>query len=197
MSDRDSLSAEDVEPLHRHWRLLLIEGILLLALGTSAILLPFLAGVVLIILLGWLFLLAGAIGLATSWTTRKVSGFGWALTSSILAIIAGAILILWPIGGLVSLTFVLAAFLLIDGIVTIILALNYRSSNARNWGWMLLNGVMDLLLAGLIVVFLPGAATWIVGLVVGIDMVFGGISLITIGWSARPVAQVKLVNPTL
>ena len=132
----------------QHWRLILGEGIVLLVLGALAILLPLVAGLVVAIALGWLLFLAGLLGLVTSVTMRQTPGFWWSLVSSIIAMAAGGMLFIFPIGGIVSLTLLLAMFLFADGVVTILLALSHREWSSRNWGWLLLNGILDLFLGG-------------------------------------------------
>ncbi len=79
-------------------------------------------------------------------------------------------------------------FLFADGITTILMALDQRAWRAQSWGWMLANGLLDLLLAGVIVFFLPGTALWVIGTVIGIDFVFGGIGLAALGLAARRAA---------
>jgi uncharacterized membrane protein HdeD (DUF308 family) len=94
-------------------------------------------------------------------------------------------LIGWPIVGAASVTFVLTAFLVTDGILMIAFGLDHRRSMSAQWGWLVVNGVVDLVLAGLIVWALPGSAVWALGLIVGIDLLFGGWSLIAMAISAR------------
>jgi uncharacterized membrane protein HdeD (DUF308 family) len=172
----------------QHWRLILGEGIVLLVLGALAILLPLVAGLVVAIALGWLLFLAGLLGLVTSVTMRQTPGFWWSLISSIIAMAAGGMLFIFPIGGIVSLTLLLAMFLFADGVVTILLALSHREWSSRNWGWLLLNGILDLFLAVVIFVLLPGVAAWVVGTIIGIDLIFGGISLTAMALAARKAA---------
>jgi uncharacterized membrane protein HdeD (DUF308 family) len=156
-------------------------------LGTIAIAAPFLAGIVITALVGWLLIFAGISGLWSSWAMRRVKGQGWAILSSIVAIIAGVAFFAWPISGLVSLTLVLGAYLTVDGVMTIALALQHHRTNTRNWGWLLVNGILDLLLAIAIIIFQPGISTWLVGFVIGVDLMFAGISTIAMGWSARRI----------
>lgn len=169
-----------------HWVLFLIEGAVLILLGAGAIVLPTLAGLAATIFFGWLLLIGGGVGLISTIMGRHAPGFGWSLVSALAAIVAGAMLIGWPVGGLLSLTLVLAAFLAIDGVVSIFYALEHRAHASQRWGWVLVNGVLDLLLAGLILWWLPGAAAWILGLILGIDLIFGGTSLVAMAMSARP-----------
>lgn len=169
----------------RYSRLTLVEGVLLVVLGALAIVLPLIAGLVVAITLGWMLFLAGFLGLVTSFAMRQTPGFWWSLLSSLLALAAGVMLFAFPIGGMVSLTVLLTAFLFADGLVTVMLALTHREWQSRNWGWLLLNGVLDIFLAVVILAFLPGIAAWAVGTIIGIDLVFGGFSLIAMASTAH------------
>ena len=178
--------AADLKPaLHDHWRLFLIEGIVLVALGSAAILLPGIASLTVALFLGWLFLLGGIVGLVATVVGRRAPGFWWSLVSAIVSVIAGCYLVFWPVGGTISLTFVLAVFLIVDGALTIFFAIDHRRQLSRRWGFLLANGVLDILLAGVIVLALPTSAVWALGLIVGIDLVFGGWSLIAMALAAR------------
>ena len=97
---------------------------------------------------GMVAIFAGLLGLVTSVAMRQTPGFWWSLVSSIIAMAAGGMLFIFPIGGIVSLTLLLAMFLFADGVVTILLALSHREWASRNWGWLLLNGILDLFSCG-------------------------------------------------
>ena len=171
--------------VHEHWRVFLIEGIVLAVLGAAAILAPALAGLAVAIFLGWLFLIGGFAGLITTLAARDAPGFWLSFISAIVTIVAGSLMIGWPIGGAISLTFVLTAFLTADGILMILFGLEHRRQLSGSWGWFLVNGVLDLVLAILIVWALRESAVWVLGLIVGIDMIFGGSSLISMALAAR------------
>jgi uncharacterized membrane protein HdeD (DUF308 family) len=94
-------------------------------------------------------------------------------------------LLLWPISGTISLTLVLIAFFIIEGIVSIMYAIEHRNQLSGQWGWMLLSGIIDLILAAIIFAGLPGTAAWALGLLVGINMLFGGAALIAMALAAR------------
>lgn len=171
--------------IHRHWVLFLIEGLMLIAFGAIAIIVPGAAALAVTVLLGWLFLLSGILGLATTIWMRQMPGFWWALLSAGLAIATGAALLWWPFGGVLSLTLGLAIFFLIEGAVSIMYALDHRREFSGRWGWMLVSGVVDIVLALLILVGFPGTATWALGLLVGINMLMGGIALVAMALHAR------------
>ncbi|HZQ11651.1 MAG TPA: HdeD family acid-resistance protein [Pseudolabrys sp.] len=171
--------------LHEHWVLYLIEGIVLLLLGLVAVVIPPLATIATTIVFGWLFLLSGVVGLFTSFWMRAAPGFWWSLISAALGIVVGLWLLASPVSGAVSLTLVLVAFFIVEGVVSIMFALDHKRELSGRWGWMLASGVIDLLLAAVILSGLPGTAAWAIGLLVGINMVFGGTALIAMALHAR------------
>lgn len=169
----------------RHWQLFFVEGVALVVLGIAALILPPLATIAVAILFGWILLLGGIFGLVTTIIGRHAPGFWWALLSSIVAIIAGVLLFGWPAGGALPLTVVLTGFLFADGLLTIMLALEYRRASHGRWAGLMINGVIDLILAAIIFVALPESAAWAIGIIVGVDMLFGGSSLIALSLSSR------------
>ena len=171
--------------IRRHWVLFLIEGIVLVVFGAIAVVLPGIAALTVTILLGWLFLFSGILGLVTTIWMRQLPGFWWSLLSALLAILTGIALLAWPFGGVLSLTLVLAVFFVIEGVASIMYALEHRREFGGRWGWMLASGVVDIVLALLILVGFPGTAAWAIGLLVGINMLMGGIALVAMALHAR------------
>jgi uncharacterized membrane protein HdeD (DUF308 family) len=174
--------------LHQHWLLYLIEGIVLVLLGAAAIIVPPLATLAVTILLGWVFLVSGVVGLFTTLWMRLAPGFWWSLVSAILGIVVGFMLLAMPLSGIFSLTLLLIAFFIIEGVASIMFALEHKRELSGRWGWMLVSGIIDLVLAVLIFAHLPSAAAWAIGLLVGINMVFGGSALIAMALHARTAA---------
>lgn len=174
--------------LHRHWVLYLVEGAVLVALGATAIVLPPLATLTVTFLFGWLFLVSGTMGLITTFWMRAAPGFWWALVSAVLAIVVGGSLLAMPVSGAFSLTVVLVAFFIIEGVASIMFALDHKRELSGRWGWMLMSGIVDLVLATMIFAGLPSTAAWAIGLLVGINMVFGGTALIAMALHARNAA---------
>jgi uncharacterized membrane protein HdeD (DUF308 family) len=168
------------------WKMFLAEGIILVILGIAAVVLPFAAGLVITIFLGWLFLLAGVVGLVSTFGSRQGPGFVWSLLSALLALIAAGLLLWSPIRGLITLTYLLIAYFVVDGVFTIVFAIEHRRELSARWHWLLVNGLVDLVLAAIIVSGLPDIAAWALGIIVGIDMLFGGGALITMALAARP-----------
>ena len=174
--------------MHDHWRLFMIEGVVLVGLGLGAIIVPPIAGLFATIFLGWLFLIAGVVGLVATLRARGAPGFVWALLSALVAIAAGGLLLWNPLRGLVTLTYVLTVFFIVDGILMIVFGLAHRSELSGRWEWMIVNGIIDLVLAGVVIAGLPGTLVWVFGFLVGIDLVFGGTSLVAMALGARKTA---------
>jgi uncharacterized membrane protein HdeD (DUF308 family) len=171
--------------LHKHWVLFLVEGIILVILGLAAIVIPPIATLAVEILFGWLFLISGIIGLITTFRMRQAPGFWWSLVSAILGITAGIVLLLWPLSGVLSLTLILIVFFVIEGVASIMFALEHKRKLSGQWGWMLVSGIVDIILATIILTGLPGTAVWALGLLVGINMIFGGSALVAMALHAR------------
>lgn len=177
--------APQIQSVRDHWRLFLTEGIILVLLGLGAIVVPPLAGIAATIFLGWLFLIGGVVGLVATSRERGAPGFGWSLFSAIVALLAGAVLLWHPLAGLVTLTYVLIAYFIVDGVFMIALGIAHRREASGRWYWIVVNGVIDIVLGAIILSGLPGSFAWALGLLVGIDLVFGGWTLITMALAAR------------
>jgi len=173
--------------LHDHWVLFLVEGIILVILGLAAIIIPPIATLAVEILIGWVFLISGVAGLITTFWVRQAPGFWWSLISAILGIAAGIVLLFWPVSGILSLTLVLIVYFVVEGAASIMYALEHKRELSGQWAWMLASGIIDLFLAAVILLGLPGTAAWALGLLVGINMVFGGWALISMALHAREI----------
>lgn len=168
-----------------HWKAFLVEGILLAVLGLAAMIVPPLASLAVTIFLGWMFLISGIGGLIVTYWAREMPGFWWSLISAALSVLAGLILLARPMQGVLTLTIVVGAFFLAEGVATIMYALEHRRELSGRWSWLLTAGVMDILIAFTIIAGLPGSAEWAIGLLVGINLLFGGATLIGMALAAR------------
>lgn len=172
-----------------HRVLFLIEGVILIILGVAAVIVPPVAGLAAAVILGWLFLVAGVVGLVSTLRARHAPGFVWSLLSAIVALLAGALLLWNPLQGLITVTLVLTAFFIVDGLLMISLAIAHRRELSGRWEWLLFNGVIDLVLAAIILFGLPGTLVWALGLLVGIDLIFGGAALVAMASHARSAVR--------
>jgi uncharacterized membrane protein HdeD (DUF308 family) len=183
--DVTRLQSQMSAAVREHWKAFLIEGILLVVLGLGAIILPPLASLAVTIFLGWMFLISGVAGLVLTFWARQMPGFWWSLISALLAIGAGIILLAKPVQGTLTLTIVVGAYFLAEGVATIMYALEHRRELSQRWSWLLFAGILDILIAGMIIAGLPGSAEWAIGLLVGINLLFGGATLIGMALAAR------------
>jgi uncharacterized membrane protein HdeD (DUF308 family) len=180
--DEPSITSAVGEAVKRHRGLFLFEGILLTVLGILAVLVPAVASFAATLFFGWALLISGAAGLFTTFRGPHVPGFGWSLLSAIVGMVAGILILLWPAQGVLSLTTVLIAFLLVEGAVTIFYALEHRTTSTR-WGFMLFSGIVDLILGLMLFAGLPGTALWALGILIGVNLLMGGWALILMALS--------------
>jgi uncharacterized membrane protein HdeD (DUF308 family) len=182
--DIEGIRRQMAVTIHAHWKLVLAQGIVMMVLGFLAVAEPNVATIAVGIFVGWLFFIGGIFRALSVWQSRGMPGFAWSLLTALLAIVLGLILIFRPLAGVLTLTMVLIAFFILEGITAIVLAVQHRE-HLRSWGWVLFSGIVDLLLAFLIWDGWPSSADWAIGLLVGINMLFFGLSLVMTALAAR------------
>lgn len=170
-----------METLRPYRGVLIFEGILFAILGCLAIALPQFFTIAIELLIGWLFLIGGIFLFFRAFKMREGGPFWPTLISGILNIAIGILLLVYPIAGVLSLTMLLIAFFILDGFAK--LFLSFELKPLKNWGWVLVSSILSIVLAFLLISGWPGTAAWAIGLLVGINMLFSGISLITFGYS--------------
>ncbi|MBB4422120.1 uncharacterized membrane protein HdeD (DUF308 family) [Bradyrhizobium sp. CIR48] len=168
-----------------HWKAFLFEGILLAILGVAALILPPLASLAITIFLGWMFLISGIGGLIVTYWARSTPGFWWSLISAALAVLAGMLLLARPMQAVLTLTIVVGAYFLAEGVATIMYALEHRRELSGRWSWLLISGLVDIAISFMVITGLPSSAEWAIGVLVGINLLFGGASLIGLALAAR------------
>src|SRR5467141_5154318 len=183
--DITKLQSEMSAAVKAHWKAFLFEGILLAVLGLAAMIVPPLASLAVTIFLGWMFLISGIGGLIVTFWARNMPGFWWSLISAALAVLAGMVLLARPVQGTLTLTIVVGAYFLAEGVATVLYALEHRRELSERWSWMLFAGLLDILIAAMIIAGLPGSAEWAIGLLVGINLLFGGASMVGVALAAR------------
>jgi uncharacterized membrane protein HdeD (DUF308 family) len=180
----------DSTTLRSHSTWFIIYGVLLVLLGIAAILLPGLATLAVGLTVGWLLLLGGAFGLvAVISSGRSAPGFWWNLITAIICILAGLSLLVRPFTGMLTLTIILAAYLFASGGAQIVQALQYRKEIPSAWAWMLISGIVNIVLGLIITLGLPGTAIWVLGLLVGINLVMTGAAVVAAAVCVRRMAD--------
>jgi uncharacterized membrane protein HdeD (DUF308 family) len=166
-------------------RHLFAYGVILVILGMLAIIAPRVAGLAVQFMIGWLILFAG--GTWTLYATQaRTWGSGlWEALVGILAVIGGLSIIARPVMSLEVLTLVLAIYFIATGVLKLALSLELRPTHG--WGWTLWSGVISIFLGVLVMRQWPSSGVWLVGTLVGIELIFGGFSLIRIGSATHTV----------
>jgi uncharacterized membrane protein HdeD (DUF308 family) len=161
----------------------LVEGIVFVILGLAALAIPVVASIATTIFVGWVFLIGGLAGVVVSFSAKDKPGVWWGLLSAMLGIGTGVLLIGQPLQGTVTLTFVTAAYFIVEGFSSMMFGFSHRQT--ASWLWMIAAGIVDFIVAAMIILGLPQSAEWAIGLLVGINLLFGGCSLIGMALSAR------------
>ena len=179
----------DADALRNHGTWFIIYGIIMIVLGALAIVAPGIASLTVTIFVGWLLLIGGVFGIIATFSSgTSMHGFWWHLLIAALYALAGIVLLWRPMTGVLTLTTIFTAYLLVGGVFRIILALGYRANVPGAWGWVLVSGIIDLLLAALILANWPLAAFQILGLIVGINLVMMGVSIVAAATCVRRMA---------
>ncbi len=174
----------------RHFRVaFLIQGVVLVLLGLACIALPMVSTIASIFVFGACLIVGGFVALGASIAHRKVPGTGWWIVSAVVSIITGGLLIVDPIAGAVSLTIVLAAFFFARACAAVLAAVDYRDMLPGPWGWMLLDGLLNLALAGLILWTWPENTLWLIGVMVGANLLWAGVFALTVAYGVRSLGM--------
>jgi uncharacterized membrane protein HdeD (DUF308 family) len=189
----DDLALDPREAIRRHWVLFLIQGLIMILLGFIAIGEPMVATIAVALFAGWLFLISGIVGLVGIFTARRAPSLWWTALSSLLGILVGVYLIWRPLAGVLSLTLVAAAYFGSQGVVQIITAVTHRRA-IPSWIWMLFGGVVNIVLAALIISGWPGTGEWTLGLLFGINLLVWGMSLTMTALACRTASEPALTT---
>jgi uncharacterized membrane protein HdeD (DUF308 family) len=162
-------------------------SVLLIVAGILAIASPLAAGIAINVFVAWLLVFSGCVHLVFSWHTRSTGAFFWELLVGILYILIGVYLLAHPVAGLMSLTFALAVYLLLEAILEFLLGFKLRPLPGS--GWLLFDGIVTLVLAVMIWRTWPSSSAWVLGTLVGISMLFSGTSRLMLSLAARSVTS--------
>lgn len=176
----------DADVLRKHSTWFIVYGVVMVLLGLFAIAAPGVATLAVTLMIGWLLLIGGAFGLfAVISGGTSAPGFWWNLFTAIVYILAGLCVLTRPVAGVLTLTIILAAYLLAGGVMRIFLAVGYRAQIPGAWVWLLISSVVDIALSLIIMMDLPGSAAWVLGLLVGINLLMMGVSIVMVAMSVR------------
>ena len=158
------------EMIH-NWGWFLAFGIVLLLLGIAAIVRSFTATVASMVFFGWVLVFASAVQFVDAFLVGKWAGFFLHLLMAILFAATGVLMLIRPVISAEAATLLMSMFFLIGGLSQLIASL---WTHLPGWGWQALNGIVALVMGGLILAEWPVSGLWVIGLFVGIDLIFFG-----------------------
>ena len=171
------------EGLHDTWAWFLAMGILLILFGFAVIIFPVAGTFAVEILFGIVLLVAGLTQVVLAFQARKWGGFLFTLLAGLLYLVVGLLFLVYPLQGAITLTLLLGLALIVGGIFKVALAFRLKPDSC--WGWLTFDGALSLVLGVLILVSWPSDATWVIGLLFGIDLLFSGLSQMMIAFAAK------------
>jgi uncharacterized membrane protein HdeD (DUF308 family) len=171
-----------LDALRGEWPWFVLLGVALILLGGVALGSVVLASLAVAVVIGSLILFGGLVETVGAFWCRGWSGFFLHLLSGVLSIVVGLLFLKAPVGALSALTLLMASFLLVGGIFKIVAAASYRFAA---WGWPLVSGLIDVALGGLILAEWPASSLWVLGLFLGISLIFRGADWIGLGLALR------------
>lgn len=172
-------------PASKHWGLILTFGILMIVLGTIGFFQQMVYTVATVVFFGALMLVAGGAGLVSATKLNGWKGKASAILLSVLFLLTGALMILHPILTELSLTLIVAGFLLAAGASKFWMGFSHRERHG--WYWIVANGVLSFLLGLLILGGFPGSGLWLLGLFLAIELIFDGWGAVALAFAAREI----------
>ena len=158
---------------------LIALGVLTIGLGVVTIAYPFFVTVVSTFAFGWVFIIAGIAQIVYAFQSKGAGQIFWKLMLGLLYLLAGIFVLTNPIAGSLSITLVIGATIFVQGIIQTVMAFQLRRSSP-NWGWMLASGIAGIILGILIGSNIPATAPWLLGTLVGINLLFDGVWMLTL-----------------
>ncbi len=159
----------------------LTAGILLMVIGMAAITVPFAFSIAIEILVGWVLIVSGVVQIVHSFKALNTGRCIMRLVGGLVYLVVGGIFLAYPMQGVLTLTLILAALFLFEGLLKIVISLQHRPE--QNWVWLLISGLAGIVIATIIWAGWPSTSAWVIGLLVGINLIFGGMSLIMLSSS--------------
>jgi len=190
-ADVDAIVAEGRKYLAANWGWFMGLGVVLLLAGVAAIAFPLLSTIAAKVALGWIFLVGGAVLVVHAFSAKQWRGFLLSLLIGLLYVVAGGWLAFFPFTGIITLTILLAALFLAEGVLEVIMAVRVRPH--EGWSWLLLSGLIAVIIGVMIAYQLPSSATWAIGLLAGVNLISTGISFVVLALAGRRTGSGAMV----
>jgi len=184
-----TLEGGDVEAIESSWGWAVAAGVVMAIIGIFAMVYPVLTSVGTVFAIGAVIVVASISQLVHAFTVGRVGGFFWHLFVAFVYAAVGLMLLAYPLGGVITLTFLLSVYFMVSGVSKAAIAL--MSMDTHSWGWMLASGILSVILGILVITSWPVGSLWFLGFIVGIDLFFGGISLAATASSVHSMLKEK------
>jgi uncharacterized membrane protein HdeD (DUF308 family) len=171
------------ETVRRYSLWYVVEGLLLIAAGVLSIIYPMFSSAMVVVLLGWLLIISGAAQGLSLLGARHVPHFWLQLVSVILAVLVGFLFLRDPAQGMVTIALLLIVFFMMEGVSKVVFALTIRP--LPNWGWVLASGLIGILLSLILLASMPVTAAWLIGFLLGINLISIGAAISWLAWQVR------------
>lgn len=165
----------------RSRKTVIITSMVLILAGIAGIALPQVMSMTVAFFAGWLMIIAGGIAFYITWHGFRDRWVVWLKPFAL--IVVGLLILLHPLAGAAALGLILAVYFLVDGFAGVGAAWELRPR--RGWGWLMFNGLLSLVLAAVFIIGWPFTSAWLIGLFIGISLLFDGLSLLMLGLAAK------------
>ncbi len=154
-------------------------AILMIVLGIIAITFPFFASVASTLVFGWVFIFAGIAQIVYAFQSKGAGQIAWKLLLGVLYLLAGTIVVVNPLGGVLAFTLVLGITIFVQGVIQVSMSFQMRRTSP-NWGWMLVSGIIGIIFGVFVWSNFPFYAPWLIGTWIGVNILFDGVWMLTL-----------------
>jgi len=171
----------------RGW--LIVEGVLLIVLGVLAAALPLFAGLAVALVMGWVLVFSGLLGLVGLFGSRGHDHPVWRIVSALISIGAGGLVLWSPVVGVIGMAILIAVYLTLNAFTSFAMAVHHRGRAAKGWGWQVFSGIVGIVLAVFILLLNPRGDAVLIGFFIALNLMVGGFSLLGISAGIRRANQ--------
>src|SRR5262245_19985358 len=177
----NSLTAD----LHKDTTWSIVLSVLIMIAGFLAIAVPYIAGITFTVIVGWMLIFSGVLHVVFAFRSGRPSAAVWQVLLGVVYGFIGVYILMHPVAGLVGLPFAIAVYLVAEAVMELVLS--YQLRPARGSGWLLFDSIVTFILAAMIWSTWPSSSAWVLGLLVGISMLFSGLSRLMLSLSLRRI----------
>ena len=178
----NSLTAD----LHKETTWSIVLSVLIMIAGFLAIAVPYIAGIAFTLVVGWMLIFSGVLHIIFAFRSERAAGAViWQVLLGLVYGFIGIYILMHPVAGLVGLTVAIAAYLVVEAVIELVLA--YQLRPAAGTGWLVFDSIVTFILAAMIWSMWPSSSAWVVGLLVGVSMLFSGLSRLMLSLSVRRI----------